>query len=693
MLIGSTKHWELVNLAVILIIIYLCLYFLGQTAEPNFYDLMIKVYTQSTAVQKAKADDRIVMVVIDDDSIEKIGRWPWPRKLYIEMFDYLQNVAKAKVITFDSIIKGPDTWAPESDKYFFSELKNYPSVRMGVEFNKAPHKVSESKPVPALFKKFALTNVDDQRSNKALAYYALNTVPVKPLLENVAGLGSVLTLPDSDKKIRTLSHIYCLNGKYYPSLALSSVLAYFGNSNPKITITRKDVEIFLANNTIKIPIDEEILPEINESDKDNLIATLLDDNKNTKYYYPTWIKWYAPIKHKTISHQIISAYEILEARNSSAPTKINPDLFKDKIVVIGFAATAIKASGTEDFKSTPLFPTQPGVDIQATCIDNVLNSDFMTKVPRRINLYILFGLTALIVILSLASQDIKISSISMSFIAVILIGLLYFVIVMLWLYPNNIIVDFVTPIIYLFVTPLFIYTFQYFIERRKRGQIQNVFSKFVSSEVMDEILKDPDKVNLGGEKAEITILFSDIRGFTTLSEKLSPDEISNILIEYFEEMEPIIKKHKGTLNNYIGDAIMAIFGAPVRHEDHALKAVMAALDMQAKLKELQAKWKKQGNPVFEVGMGINSGYTFLGYVGSKNLMHYTAIGDAVNIASRLEQLNKSFNTKIIISQLTYEKVRQYVDVRALKKEHIRGRTEPVMIYDLISARNPKDLVI
>jgi len=269
----------------------------------------------------------------------------------------------------------------------------------------------------------------------------------------------------------------------------------------------------------------------------------------------------------------------------------------------------------------------------------------------------------------------------------------YFVIVFYWLYPGNIIVDTVTPIIYLCITPMIIYTFQYFIERRKRGQIQNVFSKFVSSEVMGEILKDPDTVNLGGERAEITILFSDIRGFTTMSEKLPPEEVSAILIEYFKIMEPIIKKHNGTVDNYMGDAIMAIFGAPVRHEDHALRAVKAAVEMQHELKKLQEKWKKQGKQAFGMGIGINTGYTFLGYVGSKNLMHYTAIGDAVNIASRLEHLNKLFNTSVIISHFTYEKVRNHVEVRALKKENIRGRSEPVMLYELKGIRDLKDIIM
>ncbi len=694
------KNWDFIILAIALLIIYVAVYPLAQSAEMFVYDVMIKVYTQATAAKKAIADDRIVLVVIDDESLEEVGRWPWPRKMYIDMFDYLQNHSGAKVIAFDSFIRGKDTWNPDSDEYFFSSLKDFPSVKMGLDFTQDIKGNDQSDSKTALITKYALKNINDFRRDKNnQGMYRLNTKPIPELIENVDGMGSVLTVPDEDKKIRMISHIYYASNKYFPSLSLLTILTYFDIKSPEIELFDDFIRVKSKQNEFKIPVEKSNKYYNTPQGKDknlfvkivSLPITTFEVFKNKKVYYNTWIKWYKPIDDTTLTHHSVSAYKIFNAYNALQQGKIpelDPEVFKDKIVVIGSTATGVSTSGLDDIKATPLSPYQPGVDIQATAIDNILNQDFMDKVPAYVNILILFGFISTIVVLSLRSQDVN-----ESLIAVLVLAMFYFVIVFYWLYPGNIIVDTVTPIIYLCITPMIIYTFQYFIERRKRGQIQNVFSKFVSSEVMGEILKDPDTVNLGGERAEITILFSDIRGFTTMSEKLPPEEVSAILIEYFKIMEPIIKKHNGTVDNYMGDAIMAIFGAPVRHEDHALRAVKAAVEMQHELKKLQEKWKKQGKQAFGMGIGINTGYTFLGYVGSKNLMHYTAIGDAVNIASRLEHLNKLFNTSVIISHFTYEKVRNHVEVRALKKENIRGRSEPVMLYELKGIRDLKDIIM
>jgi adenylate cyclase len=688
-------------LAVAFLIIYIAVYPLAQSAEMFVYDIMIKVYIGATAKKQAVSDDRIVLVVIDDKSLEDIGRWPWPRKKYIEMFDYIQNQGKAKVIAFDSFIRSRDTWNPESDEYFFSQLKEYPTVRMGLVFEQVKSLTTEEKQNIKHIKKFALKNVKDTRKHSTImGTYALKFTPIKELVQNVDGMGSVLTPPDEDKKIRKIPYLYHSEGFYFPSLSLSAVLKFFDLEKTNIVVTKDNINIEAPGYETHIPIEKtyHYYSNTEEEATQTLFKSIINLPSrvkaffgNKKLYYKTWIKWYKPINDSNLTHQWVSASKVLKSRESilkGEEPELDAAFFKDKIVIIGSIATGTSTAGIHDIKATPLFSHQPGVDIQATAIDNLLNNDYMYKVSKEINLFILLVFILIIIMLSFKSLDIK-----EALLAVLIMAMFYFVVVFYVLYPKNIVVDTVTPLVYLCITPLIIYTFQYFIERRKRGQIQNVFSKFVSSEIMGEILKAPDNVDLGGARAEVTILFSDIRGFTTMSEQLPPEEVSKTLIEYFEIMEPIIKNNQGTVDNYMGDAIMAIFGAPVHYEDHALQAVKAAVEMQQEHKKLQEKRKKQGKQAFEMGIGINTGYTFLGYVGSKNLMHYTAIGDAVNIASRLEQLNKIFNTRVIISQFTYENVRNYVEVRALKKENIRGRVEPVMLYELKGVRNLKDLII
>ena len=695
----SRKFIESAFLAVALIIIYTTLYFFAKSIEPGVYDTMTKVYTQITAKNKAKTDDRIIMVVIDDKSIEKIGRWPWPRKKYIEIFEYLKNNGQAKVIAFDSVIKGYDTWNKESDSYFFSHLKDFSNLLIGMDFVETPD-LSYDNIEKTVIEKYALKNVTDLRRNKLLSgVYNLQTTPPERLIENLSAIGSVLSTPDEDKKIRSIAFVYYYKGKYYPSLSLATILHFYNDLNPEIIINDTKTTIKFKDKTIEIPTEDFPKPFINTTAiSTNPVKKLFDKllspfyrHSNNKYFTKTWIKWYTPQPGKTFSHNAISAYKIFEAIKESEEGKeqtLKPEFFKDKIIIVGSTVTGVSSSGIQDLKSTPLFPYHPGVDIQATTIDNLLNNDFITKVSGRTNLYILLGVILLVLILTIFFQDVY-----LTILTVLCIAMTYFFVAMFWFYPENISIDVAAPIIYLIATPLIIYTYRFFYERRKRGELQNVFGKLVSSDVMSELLKDSENVDLGGRREEITILFSDIRGFTALSEKLTAEEIGQILNEYFNKMEPVIKNNQGTLDKYIGDAIMAIFGAPVSYEDHALAAVKAALEMQKELLKLQERWEKQGKPTFKIGIGINTGHCFVGKVGSKAQIQYTAIGDAVNIASRLEQLNKSFNTSIIISQYTYEKIRQYVEVRALKKESLKGRTEKVMIYELKGVRDLKDIVL
>lgn len=214
-----------------------------------------------------------------------------------------------------------------------------------------------------------------------------------------------------------------------------------------------------------------------------------------------------------------------------------------------------------------------------------------------------------------------------------------------------------------------------------QAQLKSVFKSYVSEPVAEEVIKDPFTLSLGGKKCEVTILFSDIRGFTTLSEKLPPDEVVSQLNTYFSAMIDIIYQQEGTLDKFMGDAILCYWGAPAEVSDHAQRATRCAFQMHEKLKELNEAWKKQGKDTFQIGIGINTGIVVAGNVGDTRKMEYTVMGDPVNLAQRLESLTKEFKSKILISHNTYEKVKKHITVKNLGEIEVKGKQEKVVVYE------------
>jgi adenylate cyclase len=240
---------------------------------------------------------------------------------------------------------------------------------------------------------------------------------------------------------------------------------------------------------------------------------------------------------------------------------------------------------------------------------------------------------------------------------------------------------FTVVIVYLSLVAIYYRT-----EEKSRKWITSVFGKYVSPVVIESLIKNPDQLNLGGEKRDITIFFSDIRGFTPISEKLDPEALVSLLNEYLTEMSSIIIKNNGLVDKYMGDAIMAFWGAPIDQPNHAELACDSSLEMMEKLRQLQKKWKKEGIPSFDIGIGLNSGEAIVGNMGSSKRFDYTAMGDNVNLASRLEGLNKTYKTNIIISENTYKMVKDKFKVKKLGTVTVKGKKKPVVIYELLSRK-------
>ena len=219
--------------------------------------------------------------------------------------------------------------------------------------------------------------------------------------------------------------------------------------------------------------------------------------------------------------------------------------------------------------------------------------------------------------------------------------------------------------------------------------IKKAMGKFVSKDVMKKVLADVDKLKVGGTRAVVTILFVDIRNFTQISENLSPQDVTSVLNEYFSLIEPIIASHKGIINKYMGDGVLAVFGEPIKDDNHALNAIKCGNEIRNQVKILREKLISEGKPKIEIGIGINTGEVFAGNIGTEERLEYTVIGDNVNLAYRIESYNQLLKTNFLISQYTYDYVADYVDVVKLSQVEIKGKSKPIDIYEILKIKNDK----
>ncbi len=615
----------------------------------SVYDFLIRL----TAPEKNS--EEIVVVAIDDESLNEIGRWPWKRSYYADIFEYLENIAGAKLIIFDSVITSYGL--EEDDKEFFHRFSQLNKVIPGMFFSKNKLHFNKHKlRINDIFEKNFSIKVEDLRptSLKRKSGYAGSSFSLKEIIMSSKTMGSVLSYPDSDGVIRKSEPVFYYNENYYPSLALAAFIELYPES-----------EIILGESFLKIKSDDKkyIIPVFSEEDGSfNYIKWYKSGNKDYLYPYKTINAW-----------KVIKSYENI--KNDKEPL-IDGSLFKDKIVVIGGTSTALM-----DIKSSPLGYNYPGVYIQATLIDNFINNDFMTK-PSGFQEVLILISSLVLGFWAIFCLSPVFSSIILTFLAV---G--YFYICLFYAYPNNFALDPITPIVFLGCTALVGYGYKYFIEDLQRKKIKNLVAKYVSKDIMEEILKDPDKLKIKGKRSDISVLFVDIRNFTDISETMDPKNVSELLNEYFNELIPVIFKYKGTVNKFIGDAVMVIFGAPVEDSRHPENAVKCALEIKAKIKDLKVKWVLEENkPDINIGIGISTGEAFVGNIGADERFEYSAIGNIVNTASRLESFNKLYKTSILISESTFHRVEDIIIAVEIDSVHVAQNSDPIKIFELKSLK-------
>ena len=661
------------KIALLLTLVVLGIYYL----DPDFLSVLELKTLDLRFLSRGKipTSGKIALVTIDEQSLDELGRWPWPRDRMARLMDGLVK-ADAKVVGFDVVWAEPDENAElkslsalrqklATQKLLNRDLKNYFSEAikkadsdriladslarsrraiLGYFFHFASKDGSgrkektAQKNLPALssFNPVKFTSADAARVPLFEAEYAEVNIPV--ISEAAEGAGYFNVFPDRDGTVRWIPLVIRYQDRYYCALSLAVLQKFMDNPPLALRIAEFGVEQMRLGNLL-IPTNEE--------------GRLL-------------INYRGP--QKTFPHY--SATDVIHGR---VPEKA----FQGKIVLVG--ATAI---GIYDMRVTPFEHVFPGLEIHANVIDSILQGQFLYR-PNWITLLDILAIVIIGVILGVSLPQVKALWGALIggffFFSILVLGKFLFEAQGVWM--NN-----TYPLLNLVLVYLGVTGYQYMTEEMEKKKVRGAFQHYLSAPVVEEMLKNPEKLKLGGEKKDLTVLFSDIRGFTSISERMTPEAMVKFLNEYLSRMTDVVFKYDGLLDKYIGDAIMAIWGAPLDQPDHAHRACTTALDMMAELRKLQKKWTAEGLPALNIGIGVNAGPMVVGNMGSNRRFNYTVIGDSVNTGSRLEGLNKVYRTNIIISEMIYERVSGQFVVRELDLVRVKGKDEPVKIYEMLGRK-------
>lgn len=487
---------------------------------------------------------------------------------------------------------------------------------------------------------------------------------------------------DEDGTIRRKQLIVRSGEHYMPSISLKAFLVakgynaqielgedakYQAKAVKKFSITDDET----GKKLFDVPVDAQGSLMINYAGPQHMfpylgVSELLSDSPTARIVQNIWDKE----KHRWIKDKITEVDKV--------------KWLKDKIFVFG--ATAV---GIYDLRVTPFDENFPGAETHLNVIDNLIRKDFLRHHPDE-DLRMPIALLLLGIFLTVAIS--RLGAIYGLFLTLTTIGITA-AIDRYYLFANGYVITIIHPFLLILSLYICLTFYKYFSEEKNKRELRSTFQKYVSPAIVEEILSDPEKIELGGHKVRMTVFFSDIRGFTTISEKLDPRALSDLLNSYLTPMTDIVFKNRGTLDKYMGDAVMAFFGAPIFYPDHAKYACRAALQSLEKLKELQEQYRQEGLPPIDIGIGLNTGEMSVGNMGSETVRSYTVMGDAVNLGSRLEGINKQYGTRIIISEFTYQDIGSDFYCREIDWVRVKGKALPVKIFELVSEKQPESQVI
>ena len=617
------------------------------------YDIRLNLLIDN----KSAKDERIVIVDIDENSLRIEGRWPWSRNKIAKLIDNISN-AGATVIAFDVIFseKERNSALDVLEKIDFSDNKNIKSfITKNIEkfdndhyFSQAiknkdivlgyiTHTEKNISPIGALPQPISVIN---ESSNTRSTLYQMHSYTGNiNTLQKSAKYGGFFTLDtDSDGVIRRFPLLMEYQKEVYPSLPLQVYLLY--NLIDEIKI---HTETIGNENTVS---GIEIIPN-------KIIRT---DGRGQVII---------PYRGYAGSYPYIASTDVLN-------NKIKHNLFKNKIVLIGATAT-----GLYDMRATPLQHVYPGVEVHANIISALLDNSFFVEpawIPGANFIFMIIIGMIIIVVMSYIKFVYQ-----MFFIGFILILTIS---VNTWfLFAKGMVLSVSLPILMISALFLFYLSYGLFVEARDRKMLKHIFGQYIPPTLVDEMDADLNNYGFEGESREMTVMFADIIGFTSLSEKLTASELKTILNRFFTPMTRIIFSQKGTIDKYMGDMVMAFWGAPLTDKEHALHAVNASLEMIKTVAILKDEFIKEGLTSIDIGIGINSGDMNVGDMGSEYRRAYTVLGDSVNLGSRIEGLTRYYGVGILIGENTAEHVKDEYLLREAGRVRVKGKNIPVTVYE------------
>jgi adenylate cyclase len=616
--------------------------------EDRFYDLRM-----SLTLDKTKVDDRIVLAAIDDDSIMKIGRFPWSRVIWQQVIDKLQDYG-AKVIAFDVFfseperacnVKSPDKVMSEA----IARFQSVPGKSVIIPYSLTHDPNLGFKEFPDLMINFMMSTKQPGGGQLKKMFIGKNVFPISNITDVGTSLGHIGVEDDLDGIFRHYPVVANISDFYFPSFALIAYQLYSGDK-PIVNI---------EFNSLQSDINEE--------------ESLLVNNGvlNLNYRGEAKVRWLGGRG----SFPETTIYKLLQA---PANDKKMTNLFKDKIVFIGSTAFA-----AHDLRHTPVDPKLPGIFFHMNMTHMLLEGKFFAP-DRDSTVYswilLLSGTLIIIIVMLFGNAIVDLFTVSL------IVGS-FFILDTYYLLPKG----YEIKLFFCLFSPIACYSWttflHFYLTSKEKKYIKGTFSRFVAPAIVDQMLNNPDKVKIGGEKKNITVFFSDVRDFTSISEKLSPEQLSVCLNQYMGIMTDLLFDNYGTLDKYIGDAIVAYWGAPLDVENHAYHAVKASLLMIDAIPAINESFREQGFPEFQHGIGLNTGDCSVGNMGSDKIFSYTALGDNMNLGARAEALCKFYGVQLNITEYTKDAITEELAAeftfRILDKVRVKGKELPVILWEVL----------
>ena len=574
----------------------------------------------------------VALVLIDEKSLGVLGQWPWPRSTHARLIEAL-NKAGARVIVFDVLF--PEKSDPAEDAALVAAVKQAGNVVLGAF---APGEGTPVKPAHTqLLGKFALRPREVANRQRAAAVPALRG-PMDELAQATAGIGLAMAPPDRDGVLR---HAFLAvqndaDGLLYPALGLAGGKA-----------------------ALSLP-DDDISIDFSRQMRLGDASTVSLDTRGRAMI--NFVGGKGAREH-------LSYVDVLEGR-------LEQGAVLNKVVLVG-----IGAHGLYDVHPNPFSPDFLGPEFNADFIDNVLNDNFLVSASPGSNLLLLVLIGLIVTYFSANLRSITAAGVS-----AVTIGV--FIAAVTWAFASEgIVIGMVAPT----TTGLLAYTLitlrRLTSEERSRARLRKYFASYAPPEVVEELDAGIMQEKMAGTQTEISVLFSDIRGFTSIGSTMEPPQLVRFLNLYFSAMVGVVFDYGGTVDKFIGDGLLVLYNALTEQPDHAKRAVFTALEMQKRVKLLNEEWADDGFPAIRIGVGIHTGDAVVGNIGPEMRMDYTAIGSTVSLASRTEGLTKDFGVEVIVTNYTLAQLDDLVEVKALGATEVRGIPEPVEMYQVLGFKN------